>query len=282
MRGDAGLVGTVAARIAGSADLYQAAGRMPSNSINFITCHDGFTLNDLVCYNEKHNEANGEGNRDGSSVNLSWNCGVEGETDDPVIEALRVRQIKNFATILLLSQGVPMLLAGDEIRRTQRGNNNAYCQDNEIGWFDWDLLEQHSELFRFFQHLLAFRKAHPTLRRERFLTGEPDAQGQKDIEWHGCQLFSPGWHDPDSRVLAFTMWGGSQDDDLHVMLNMEKRDLDFEIPPLQQKTWFRVIDTALPSPRDITEPAHAVMVPGKVSPVGQHSVVVLISRAGST
>ncbi len=279
VRGDAGLVGTVASRIAGSADLYQAAGRMPINSINLITCHDGFTLNDLVSYNEKHNEANGEGNRDGSSVNFSWNCGMEGETDDPAIEALRVRQIKNFAAILLLSQGVPMLLAGDEIRRTQRGNNNAYCQDNEIGWFDWDLLVQHGELFRFFKHLLAFRKAHPNLRRERFFTGEPNAQGQKDIEWHGCQLFSPGWHDPASRVLAFTLWGGSQDDDLHVMLNMEQRDLDFEIPPLQQKMWFRVIDTAQPSPLDIAEPAQAVMVAGKVSPVGHHSVVVLISRA---
>ena len=282
VRGEQGLVGTVAARMAGSADLYQAAGRMPSNSINFITCHDGFTLNDLVSYNEKHNEANGEGNRDGSSSNFSWNCGVEGETDDPAIEALRVRQIKNFAAILLLSQGVPMLLAGDEIRRTQRGNNNAYCQDNEIGWFDWNLLSQHGELFRFFQGLLAFRKAHPSLRRTRFLTGEPDAEGQQDIAWHGCRLCSPGWQDPTCRVLAFTLWGGAQDDDLHVMLNMEQQDLDFEVPPLRQKRWVRVIDTAQPSPRDIAEPAHALEVAGEVTPVAHHSVVVLLSRAGAT
>ena len=158
VRGDPGLIGAVAARIAGSADLYQSSGHLPIDSINFITCHDGFTLNDLVSYNSKHNEANGEGNRDGNNENFSWNSGIEGETTNREIEELRQRQIENFITILLLSQGVPMLLAGDEIRRTQQGNNNAYCQDNEIGWFDWHLLEKNHHLFRFFQQTIAFRQ----------------------------------------------------------------------------------------------------------------------------
>jgi isoamylase len=142
VKGDPGLVGAVASRIAGSADIYLSSGHLPINSINFITCHDGFTLNDLVSYNDKHNEANGEGNRDGVNDNLSWNCGIEGPTDDPEVEGLRRRQIKNFVAILLLSQGVPMICAGDEVRRSQRGNNNAYCQDNEISWFDWSLTEK--------------------------------------------------------------------------------------------------------------------------------------------
>jgi len=141
------------------------------NSINFVTCHDGFTLDDLVSYNDKHNEANGEGNRDGRDENLSWNCSIEGPTDDPAIEALRNRQVKNFAALLLLSQGVPMFVAGDEFRRTQQGNNNAYCQDNEISWVDWTLLEKHQDVFRFFRTMIAFRKAHPVLHRRHFFTG---------------------------------------------------------------------------------------------------------------
>ena len=150
VKGEPGIVGAVASRIAGSADLYEASGHLPVNSINFITCHDGFTLNDLVSYDDKHNEANGEDNQDGIDNNISWNCGVEGETDDPEVEDLRKRQIKNFATILLLSQGVPMILSGDEVRRTQKGNNNGYCQDNEINWFDWNLVEKNADILRFF------------------------------------------------------------------------------------------------------------------------------------
>jgi isoamylase len=276
VRGDPGMVGAVATCIAGSADLYQEAGRMPVNGINFITCHDGFTLNDLVSYHRKHNEANGEENRDGSNVNWSWNCGVEGETSDPAIEALRQQQIKNFLAVLMLSQGIPMILAGDEIRRTQRGNNNAYCQDNEISWFDWKLVEKNEELFRFFKLMIAFRKHHPHLCREHFFTGEPDEHGVRDIEWHGCRLFSPGWHDPHCRTLAFTIWGLSQDDDLHVMLNMAESGLDFEIPPLKGRRWLKVIDTALPSPLDIAEPGEETAVPGSRYHVSKHSVVVLV------
>ena len=278
VRGDPGMVGAVAWRIAGSADLYQATGRMPINSINFITCHDGFTLNDLVSYDHKHNEANGEDNRDGTDDNVSWNYGVEGETNDPDIEALRERQIKNFLAILMLSQGVPMILAGDEIRRTQQGNNNAYCQDNEISWFDWRLEGKNAGMLRFFKYMIAFRKNHANLRHERFFTGKPNEHGAKDIEWYGRQLFAPDWNDPNSRMLAFTIWGLSHDNDLHVILNMENKEINFEIPSLQGKRWLKVIDTALPSPMDIVEPGQEKVVPRGVCHVKSHSVVVLISE----
>jgi isoamylase len=278
VKGDPGLVGSVATRIAGSSDLYQVVGRLPINSINIITCHDGFTLNDLVSYNDKHNEANGENNRDGSDANDSWNCGVEGLTDDPAIEALRLRQIKNFLAILLLSQGVPMLLAGDEIRRTQQGNNNAYCQNNALGWFDWQLAEKNADLLHFCQRMIAFRKAHPNLRRDHFLRGDGDAYGPKEVDWHGCKLFSPGWFDPDSRVLAFTLWGNGEDNDIHVILNMDMQDLDFEIPRLQGKRWYQVINTSLPSPQDIAEADQEVAYDADSYRVAKHSVVALISK----
>ena len=281
VKGDPGQVGAVASRIAGSSDLYEAKGRMPINSINFITCHDGFTLNDLVSYNAKHNEANGENNRDGINDNLSWNCGAEGATTDPEIEALREQQIKNFVTILLLSRGVPMLLAGDEVRRTQQGNNNAYCQDNEVSWFDWKLAEQNKGLFRFFKYMIAFRKSHPNLYRANFFSGVPNAQGQKDIDWHGCQLDGPGWNDPNCRVLAFTIWGLEQDDDIHVMLNMEWQDLDFEIPALTGRQWLKVIDTALLPPEDVVEPGQANVVSANTCHVVKRSAVVLVSRTRS-
>jgi isoamylase len=153
-----------------------------------------------LVYNEKHNEANGEGIRDGVNDNLSWNCGIEGPTDDPEVEGLRRRQIKNFVTILMLSQGVPMICGGDEVRRSQRGNNNAYCQDNEISWFDWSLTEKNSDLHRFFQRMIAFRKANRALRRSVFFTGNTNARGLADITLHGCRLLDPGWNDPDARA----------------------------------------------------------------------------------
>jgi isoamylase len=281
------IVARVATVIGGSADIFQASGELPINSVNFITAHDGFTLNDLVSYNEKHNEANGEGNRDGINENLSWNCGVEGETDNPDIEALRKRQIKNFAAILMLSQGVPMFVAGDEIRRTQRGNNNAYCQDNEISWFDWKLAEKNPEMFRFFKQMIAFRRNHPILHRNNFFTGQINQRGLPDIGWHGCRLNSPGWYDPSSRVLAFTLGGFTDEDrsddvDIHVMLNMEWEDLDFDVPPLADRKWYRVLDTAESSPHDIAEnlaePGEETMVSGNVCHVKNRSVVILISR----
>jgi isoamylase len=191
VRGEGGLTGAIASRLGGSADIYQARGQTPDNSINFVTVHDGFTLNDLVSYNHKHNEANGESNRDGVDQNLSWNCGVEGPADDPAIQALRTRQIKNFLTILLLSRGVPMLLGGDEIQRTQGGNNNAYNQDNQTSWFDWSLATTHHEMRRYVERMIAFRKAHPALWQPSFYTGAIDEAGLPDITWHGTTLNSP-------------------------------------------------------------------------------------------
>jgi len=277
------LVGKLAAVIAGSADIFESNGELPINSVNFITAHDGFTLNDLVSYNFKHNEANGEGNQDGIDENVSWNCGTEGMTDDLAIEALRTRQVKNFAAILLLSQGVPMFVAGDEVRRTQRGNNNTYCQDNEINWFDWTLVDKHHDVFQFFSRMIAFRKSHPILHRSRFFTGQINRRGLLDIAWHGCRLYSPGWNDPSSHVLAFTMGGfaeaGSPEDvDLHVMLNMGWEDLDFDIPPLENRQWYRLVDTSLPSPEDFATPGEAPVISGNMYRVNNRSVVVLLSR----
>jgi isoamylase len=273
------IIGRVADVIAGSADIFEAAGELPVNSVNFITAHDGFTLNDLVSYNEKHNEANGEGNRDGNNENLSWNCGAEGETDNPDVEALRKRQIKNFAAILMLSQGVPMFVAGDEIRRTQKGNNNAYGQDNEISWFDWNLAEKnYDDLFRFFKRMIAFRKSHPILHRSRFFTGQLNERGVPDIAWHGCRLNSPGWNDANSSVLSYTLGGFDGDPDIHVILNMDWQNLDFDIPAIGERKWFRTVDTSLPSPVDIAEPGQEVEISGSTYHANGRSVVVLISR----
>ena len=278
VKGDVGLVGTVATRIAGSADLYQAEGRRPTNSINFITAHDGFTLNDLVTYDGKHNDANGWDNSDGSGDNNSWNCGIEGPTDDPEIERLRQRQIKNFAAILMLSQGVPMLLGGDEFRRTQLGNNNAYCQDNAINWFDWQLADKNADILRFFTQMIAFRKRHAALRRRYFFDGEVNGRGLADITWHGTRLHTPGWDDPNSRVLAFTLGAPGENPDLHVILNMFSLGLDFEIPPVEGRQWLTAVDTAAPSPADIPEPGSETPAAGDTYHAHGHSVVVLLSR----
>jgi isoamylase len=264
VRGDPGLVGAVATRIAGSSDLYAWAHRPPQASVNFVTCHDGFTLNDLVSYNTKHNEANGEGNRDGSNDNASWNCGVEGETDDPAILQLRRRQMKNFAVILLVSQGVPMILAGDEAARTQKGNNNAWSQANEISWVDWARVAEYEPLGRFWKLLIDFRRRHAVLRRDTFL-------GDADIHWHGCLLNAPGWNDGASRVLAFTL------DGVHVILNMDDQDLDFELPPGRE--WRRAFDTSLPAPDDASEPGAEPAVSAERYRAAGRSAVVLVASA---
>lgn len=278
VKGDPGMVGAIANRLAGSADIYEHSGRAPINGINFITCHDGFTLKDLVSYNYKHNEANGEGNRDGIDENLSWNCGIEGETDNPEVRALRKRQIKNFAAILLLSQGVPMILGGDEFGRTQQGNNNGYCQDNEINWFDWNLIEQNAEIFRFFKSMIAFRKRYGSFCRRGFFNGETNERGLADISWHGCQLYQPGWDDPYSRSLACTLAGFEGAVDVHAMFNMYWDSLEFEIPPVPGRNWYKVIDTAQESPLDILDPCQQVLIQGDRYLVNDRSVVVLISQ----
>ncbi|HEY9857604.1 MAG TPA: glycogen debranching protein GlgX [Stenomitos sp.] len=271
VRGDRGLIGKVASRIAGSSDIYQPNHRYPINSINFVTCHDGFTLNDLVSYAHKHNLANGEMSRDGTNDNWSANYGTEGY--DASLEPLRNRQIKNFLAILMLSQGVPMLYAGDEVRRTQHGNNNAYCHDNELNWFDWTLPAKHADVLRFTRKLIAFRDEHDHFTRHHFLTGERNTRGVPDIEWHGCHLHAPGMDDPASGVLAFTM--GGEVHDFHVMLNMEPAALAFEIPQLPGRSWKRLVDTALESPLDFADPGHELLITEPTYLVTDRSIVIL-------
>ena len=194
MKGEPAMAGSVATRVSGSSDLYQRGGKRPHHSINFITCHDGFTMRDLVSYSWKHNFENAEDNMDGTNDNVSWNCGVEGETDNVRINHLRIRQVKNFITLLMLSQGTPMILSGDEMFKTHIGNNNAYCQDNELNWLDWKDLEEHKEIFRFFKEIIAFRKGHTSLKRRDFFTGhDHNDDGISDISWHGVRPYEPDW-----------------------------------------------------------------------------------------
>ncbi|NUQ61944.1 MAG: glycogen debranching protein GlgX [Pirellulales bacterium] len=252
LRGDDGLVSAVASRLLASPDLYAHKAREPEQSINFVTCHDGFTLNDLVSYNDKHNESNGEQNRDGANDNYSWNCGTEGPTDDPEIEQLRSRQVKNFLALNMLAVGTPMLLAGDEVRRTQQGNNNAYCQDNEISWFDWSLVEKHAGLRRFVKLLLACRldPARDTADRDATLIEFLD---DACIQWRGVRLDSPDWG-VHSHSLAATAKAPRLGAVFHWMLNAYWEPLDFELPPAPSEhpgPWRRWVDTALESPEDI-------------------------------
>ena len=281
IKGDGGLVGEVASKLAGSNDIYQHSRHTPMNSINFITCHDGFTMKDLVSYNEKHNVANGEDNRDGNDNNDSWNHGVEGETDDPGINNFRTRDIKNFISVLMLSQGVPMILGGDEFGRTQQGNNNTYCQDNKLNWFDWQLPEKNHELLHFFTGMIHLRRTLSSLRRGRFFEGNTfNSRGMRDVEWHGCKLFAPGWNDPECRVMSFTIASFDENEpDVHVMFNMCMQDLDFEIPQIDCYKWLRFSDTSLPSPHDIAEIQKANVVVEKVYNVKSHTSVILVSKA---
>ena len=279
VKGDRGLIGEVATRLCGSSDLYEPAGRLPINSINFITCHDGFTLWDLVSYNMKHNEANCEGNRDGSNENHSWNCGAEGETNDLEILSLRRRQAKNFMAIFLLSHGVPMILAGDEVLRSQHGNNNCYCQNNEMSWFDWRLIEQNKDMFRFVREMIGFRKRHSCLMRRWFVTGlKQDTYRFPDITWHGYRLNQPLWGDANARLLAYTLGTAAEEEDLHVILNMSDESPDIELPPVSGQKWFQAVDTWFPSPDDIRKPAHQKPVRGNSYRVHPRSVVVLECR----
>ena len=244
-RGDDGMLGAFASRICGSADLYTRSGKGPEGSINFITCHDGFTLNDLVSYRDKHNAANGENNHDGTDANYSDNNGAEGETTDTQIESTRMRQIKNFLLTLLISRGVPMLLGGDELRRSQGGNNNAYCQDNETSWYDWNCLEQHGEIFRFTRGMLAFRRAHPILSEEQFYT-------DGEIQWFGPQGGLPNWADPKEKQFACLI----HEDEEHalcLMFNAGTAAVDFALPPLPSEArWHLAVDTAHETPLDLS------------------------------
>jgi len=252
LRGDPGLTGEVATCLAGSSDLYEASDRRPVHSVNYITCHDGFTLNDLVSYREKHNEANGEENRDGWEHNLSWNCGTEGDTLDEATRRLRSQHARNALALLLLSQGTPMLLAGDEVLRTQRGNNNAWCQDNATSWFDWRLTETNGDMLNFVRQLIALRRRHPSLSRPAFLTGRiGPGRDIPDITWHAAVSGESPWSE-DSRYLAFTLAGCcAQEEDLHVLVNMSDRSESVELPVVRGRRWHLAVDTARESPWDI-------------------------------
>ena len=257
-RGASDSMGEFASRVTGSSDLYRAGGRAPLASINFVTAHDGFTLADLVSYNEKHNEANGEDNRDGESNNRSWNCGVEGPSEDPAIRALREQQKRNFLATLLLSQGVPMILAGDELGRTQRGNNNAYCQDNPISWIDWDSAD--ATLIDFTRRLIRLRREHPIFRRRGWFTGSP-AKGSrlKDLEWFrpdGAEMTAGDWGVGYAKTLGAFMNGKAiterdragariADDSFFLMFNSYREPMEFKLPPKKWgREWTIVLDTA--------------------------------------
>ncbi len=291
VRGDPGQVPDLATRLSGSADLYGNDGRTPYHGVNFVTCHDGFTLHDLTAYAVKHNEANGEGDRDGLDDNASRNWGAEGETRDPAVLELRGRAARNLVTVLFVSQGVPMLLAGDEILRTQRGNNNAYCQDNEISWIDWRLARKNRGFLEFVRRLVALRRAHPVLRRRTFLTGaDRDRDGLTDIAWYGPDGRVPDWGDPSLRSLAFRIQGreilreeaetGQPLSDLFVALHAAPDDREFALPPPSAGfCWYRAVDTALPAGDDARPPGDEVPLDSQDTyPVRGHSTVVLVGR----
>jgi isoamylase len=278
-RGEEGAVTRFADRFVGSPEIYSHKRREAEQSVNFVTCHDGFTLNDLVSYNQKHNEANGEDNRDGADDNRSWNCGIEGPTDDPAVEKLRNRQVKNFFAATMLSAGLPMILMGDEVRRTQHGNNNAYCQDNETSWFDWALVGKHADLLRFVKLLIA-RRLLRDLEAELQRLGLDQLLREAKLTWHGVRLGQPDWGNY-SHSLALGMEVRRQELRFHVILNAYWEPLDFELPAVgsgDRDPWHRWIDTTLDSPLDIVEWQKAPSVPGRTYQVGPRSVVVLLAN----
>ncbi len=286
-RSDPGLTSALSTRLAGSADLYNDNHRTPGHSINFVTSHDGFTLNDLVSYNTKHNEANGEDGRDGHNHNISYNYGAEGPSHDPEIETLRTRQVKNFLATLLLSQGTPMISGGDEFRRTQWGNNNGYCQHNEISWYDWRFSKKHTDIYRFTHHLIAFRKAHPIFRRTSFFTGLAlDGDQFRDIHWYGPSGRDADWDPTDKRLMCLMdgskeKIGADEDDvDVLMMFNAATRPHIFYLPPAPHTSrWHLAIDTGRPVPADIHFPGREPPLPPTwLYHVQARSMVVMISK----
>ena len=265
VRGDYGLIGELASSLAGSSDLYGAHQAGPARSINFITCHDGFTLADLVSFHERRNHDNGEDNRDGSADNLSWNCGSEGDSTDPAVITLREQQVRNLMALLLLSQGVPMLTAGDELLRSQGGNNNAWCQDNAIGWIDWRRTDRQQAFQRFCRELIRLRARHGSLRRREFLTGAPRPGGLPDISWHDSNGGPPDWHDTSTRFLAFTLAGADETEPhLHVVFNGDDEPRHTTLPDVAPRVWRLAVDTAQAAPADI-------IAPGDQRPLTSHS-----------
>jgi isoamylase len=279
LKGDNGASRAVAFRLTGSPDVYERAEREPEQSINFVACHDGFTLNDLVSFNAKHNEANGEGNRDGADSNLSWNCGIEGLSSDPEVERLRNRQIKNFLTLTLLATGTPMIQMGDEVRRSQGGNNNAYCQNTAISWFDWQLVEKHADTHRFAKALIALRM-NRNLPIERLDMTLNELLRRQPFQWHGVKLNAPDWSH-DSHTLAATVPLLGYELILHLIINAYWEPLEFEVPPLEEgEAWRRGVDTYLDPPDDIYAWADAPKLVGSTYRVQPRSVVILLAKAG--
>ena len=276
IKSDSGAINEFALRILGSPDIFSQPDREPNRSINFVTCHDGFTLNDLVAYDDKHNEDNGEESRDGANDNYSWNCGTEGDTKDMTIGRLRDRQIRNFLTALLLSQGTPMLLMGDEVRRTQVGNNNAYCQNNELSWFDWSLIDRHADLLRFVQGMIHLTQSLELYQQERLL--ELSADDHKPyLLWHGLKLGKPDWSE-DSHSLAFSLYHPTVQEHLYVIFNADWKPLTFELPTLEPGNgWHRIVDTSLPSPEDFQAPQNAHRIQKATYPAEARSSIVLMS-----
>ncbi|OKO88025.1 glycogen debranching protein [Bradyrhizobium sp. NAS80.1] len=279
LKSDNGMVRTLACRLTGSPDVYAWQGREPEQSINFVTCHDGFTLNDLVSYNTKHNAANGEQNRDGSDNNFSWNCGVEGPSEDPEIERLRTRQVKNFLALLLLSVGTPMLLAGDEVRGSQRGNNNAYCRNDELLSFDWTLPEAYAEIHRFTKQLIAFRLGR-SLPADRFDMTLQDLLRKQPIQWHGVRLNAPDWSDTSHSIAATWPLISDRHILLHVIINAYWELLEFELPLLDDAygPWRRCIDTSLAPPEDVCAPNDGPVVALPMYRAQPRSVVILFTQ----
>ncbi|MDB5240902.1 MAG: glgX [Spirosoma sp.] len=271
-------------RIISSPDIYGQRG--PTASINFVTCHDGFSLYDMFAYDQKHNEANGEDNNDGANDNNSWNCGWEGETDDPAINFLRHKQVKNALAILLVSQGVPMILMGDEVGKTQKGNNNTYCQDNDLNWFNWVQKETNADLFNFARRMIHFRRQHPVLRSQLFFQyWDSVGSGLPDISFHGTKAWNCD-RSPGSRSFAFLLDGDHakqgivKDNTMYVAINMYWEGLHFELPVLPSETkWYLFANTDMPSPGDIYEPGSEVLLSNQSEfLVGSRSIVILIRK----
>lgn len=279
VRGDSETVRDFAWRMSGSFDIFRDKPSYTSyRSINYITCHDGFTLADLVSYEAKHNMANGEVNRDGADVNFSWNCGAEGPTLDPAVLSLRQRQAKNLLTLLLVARGTPMLLGGDELGRTQLGNNNAYCQDNEISWLNWDLAEQNAGLVRFVRELIGLRLHHPTLTVNHVLGTRPyEDLFHEGVSYHGVKLGQPDWG-AQSHSLAILFEGVESDGRIFILANACDDELKFELPP--ETCWKRIVDTAQPTPADFTPEEQAPILPESICQVQAHSVVILCEAKG--
>ncbi|MEA2642536.1 MAG: isoamylase [Chloroflexota bacterium] len=286
IKGDEAVLPEMTQRIEGSPDLYGGAARGATASINFITAHDGFTLHDLVSYDDKHNEANGEHNNDGDDHNNSWNCGWEGPTEDSAVLELRQRQMRNALAILMVSQGVPMILMGDEVARTQQGNNNTYCHDNELNWLDWTLVEEHADLLRFFRRCITFRRAHPVLRNSgHFQHRDYVGSGYPDISWHGEHLWRPDWS-PNSRTIAFMLdgqhakGGAEHDNSIYVAMNMHWAGHGFDLPPLPPNlAWHVFANTGVQPPEDSWELGSEPRLPDQSGIlVGPRSVVILVGR----